>query len=211
MRGRVLVPEILDDLPADDPRAIRSRRDLRMINAMMRSYPWFERELRKCPDALARGVIEIGAGDGGLSSRLDAIADVTAVDLVSRPDGVAKDVDWKSGDVFEILPVLNAGAVVANLFIHHFEKQPLQDLADAIEQTGSDLILLAEPLRTTRSHLTGGALFPLVNDVTWHDMHVSIDAGFRPGELPALFSDDWEWEEKTTFLGGLRTIGRRRK
>lgn len=211
MRERVLVPEILDDLPDDDPRAIRSRRDLRMINAMLRSYPWIERELRKCPDALEKGVIEIGAGDGGLSSRLDAIASVTAVDLVTRPDGVAAGVDWKSGDVFEILPVLNAGAVVANLFIHHFEGQPLRDLAEAIDETDCDLILFCEPLRTMRGHLTGATLWPMVNDVTWHDMHVSIDAGFRPGELPTLFSAEWQWEESTTFLGGLRSVGRRQR
>ena len=29
---RVVVPEILDSLPADDPEAVKSRRELRLIN-----------------------------------------------------------------------------------------------------------------------------------------------------------------------------------
>ena len=32
---RRLEPELLDQLPADDPRAMRSRRDLKRINAWM--------------------------------------------------------------------------------------------------------------------------------------------------------------------------------
>ena len=36
MRERVLTPEILDNLSPADPRAVRSRRDLVRINAVMR-------------------------------------------------------------------------------------------------------------------------------------------------------------------------------
>ena len=33
MMERVVVPEILDELEGTDPRAVRSRRDLRLVNA----------------------------------------------------------------------------------------------------------------------------------------------------------------------------------
>src|SRR5690606_611777 len=47
---RVVLPEILDSLPPDDPRAIRSRGDLRRINRLMGSLGWLLRAL----DALVR-------------------------------------------------------------------------------------------------------------------------------------------------------------
>ena len=36
--NRIVQPELLDELPPDDPRAMRSRRDLRRINAWMRNH-----------------------------------------------------------------------------------------------------------------------------------------------------------------------------
>ena len=44
---RVLAPEILDHLPVDHPAARRSRRDLRLANALMGNHRWLGRELRR--------------------------------------------------------------------------------------------------------------------------------------------------------------------
>ncbi|TIS88143.1 MAG: hypothetical protein E5W99_10795, partial [Mesorhizobium sp.] len=44
---RSLVPEILDGLAADDARAIRSRRDLARINALMFQAPIMASLMRK--------------------------------------------------------------------------------------------------------------------------------------------------------------------
>ena len=44
---RVVVPEILDELNAQDDRAVRSRRDLRMVNGFMRGESWIAGELKK--------------------------------------------------------------------------------------------------------------------------------------------------------------------
>ena len=43
---RRVTPEILDELPASDPRARRSRADLRRINRIMASVTWLKRGLR---------------------------------------------------------------------------------------------------------------------------------------------------------------------
>ena len=43
--ARTLEPEWLDELPADDPRAMRSRRDLLRINALMTNSTLVAREL----------------------------------------------------------------------------------------------------------------------------------------------------------------------
>ena len=61
---RHIVPEILDGLAADDPRAIHSRRDLVHINALMFNGPIMAGLLRKHVRAKPRRILEIGAGDG---------------------------------------------------------------------------------------------------------------------------------------------------
>ena len=65
--SRVVVPELLDELAPQDPRAERSRRDLRIIHKFMRSASILRRlianlELSTPP----RRIIELGAGDGTL-------------------------------------------------------------------------------------------------------------------------------------------------
>ncbi|TIW86177.1 MAG: hypothetical protein E5V59_29080, partial [Mesorhizobium sp.] len=61
---RRLVPEILDGLAVDDPRALASRRDLRRINALMFQARIMASLLRKFAPKPPRRILEIGAGDG---------------------------------------------------------------------------------------------------------------------------------------------------
>ncbi|NUS21200.1 MAG: hypothetical protein HOQ25_15655, partial [Mesorhizobium sp.] len=61
---RRLVPEILDGLAADDPRALRSRRDLARINALMFQAPIMVSLMRTFMPKAPGRILEIGAGDG---------------------------------------------------------------------------------------------------------------------------------------------------
>ena len=62
---RVVQPELLDALPADDPRAVHSRRDLRHVNGWMRNHTIMAESLQKTLDRHAPAQItELGAGDG---------------------------------------------------------------------------------------------------------------------------------------------------
>ncbi|CDX41004.1 hypothetical protein MPLSOD_40649 [Mesorhizobium sp. SOD10] len=61
---RTLVPEILDRLAADDPRALHSRRDLRRINVLMFQAPIMASLMRKFMAKAPCRILEIGAGDG---------------------------------------------------------------------------------------------------------------------------------------------------
>ena len=70
MSQRVVIPELLDHLPADDLEALRSRRDLRRINFLMGNERWVCRTVSQFPDAANRGIVEIGAGDGMLCNKL---------------------------------------------------------------------------------------------------------------------------------------------
>ena len=62
---RVIEPEWLDVLPAEDPRARRSRGDLRRINWCMNNAGLVARALR--PLSSPRRVLDIGAGDGAFA------------------------------------------------------------------------------------------------------------------------------------------------
>src|SRR5215470_10811016 len=63
--NRIVQPELLDQLPPDDPRAIWSRHDLRRINAWMRNHAIMARVLRTALDGYPPGQItDLGAGDG---------------------------------------------------------------------------------------------------------------------------------------------------
>jgi len=69
LKQRVVVPELLDSLPPDDPEAIRSRADLRLINRLMGNYRWFEKVLRSSSMIGPKArIVELGAGDGTLAS-----------------------------------------------------------------------------------------------------------------------------------------------
>src|SRR5262245_60803793 len=66
---REIQPEILDRLPADDPRAIQSRRDLRKINAFMGHAGMVTRAMH-IARPMPRHIVELGTGDGTLLLRV---------------------------------------------------------------------------------------------------------------------------------------------
>jgi hypothetical protein len=68
---RTLHPELLDDLSANDPGAIGSRRDLRRLNTLMGHVTIIARSLKKVfPNTPPSQILEIGAGDGQLLLRV---------------------------------------------------------------------------------------------------------------------------------------------
>ncbi len=203
---RLVEDEILDGLAPDDPEAVRSRADLRRINFLMGNERWILSQVARHREWAAEGIVEMGAGNGGLLGRLAGYGPATGVDLVPRPRGLAAGVGWWQGDILGAN--LSGGIVVANLFLHHFEGEPLARIGELISKFR--LLISVEPLRTTGSLRLAGMMNPWVGPVTRHDMAASIRAGFVPGEMgAALGLDDWEIEESPSWRGGLRVLGRR--
>ena len=199
---RQLAPEILDSLPGDDPRALRSRRDLRLINFLMGNERWILKQ-NHCG-----GVIELGAGEGKLTQKLAERGQVVGLDFQKRPDDL--EIPWLAGDLFQNLPEVEGETVVANLILHHFRDDQLGQLGKLIRERRS--LIAVEPWRSRISLAEGYVLWPLINRITKHDMMVSIRAGFRNGELRKLLDlgDEWEWKEEVSLLGGLRVLAWRR-
>jgi len=199
---RQIVPEILDSLPGDDPEALRSRRDLRLINFLMGNERWILQQ------DYHGGVIELGAGEGALTRKLAERGQVIGLDFQERPDGL--EIPWLAGDLFQSLPGVEGETVVANLILHHFENDQLAQLGKLIRERRS--LIAVEPWRSRISLAEGYVLWPLINHVTKHDMMVSIRAGFRNGELRELLDlgNEWEWKEEVSLLGGLRVLAWRK-
>jgi len=206
---RLVEPEILDRLPADDPEAVRSRRDLRWINFLMGNERWLARRIARLPSA-RKGVWEIGAGEGRLLRRLATRhpgMSLTGCDLAPRPANLPDRIAWRQGDVFDQLPTASGGVLVANLFLHHFDDSSLARFGSSL--ANFDALCINEPHRSSLAMAQGRLLLPFVGPVTRHDMLVSIHAGFRRGELPerlGLTAGGWRVREETTWRGALRVL-----
>ena len=201
--GRQVDPEKLDSLPADAPEAVRSRKDLQRINALMGNHAWVTNILG---NRLPGHVVEIGAGDGQLANALVEFGwNVTAIDLAPKPSTCASAVDWLRADLHEVLDDLEGDVLLGCLVWHHFQDTELNSFGKLVDRFGG--FLATEPWRVHHARLLGMALVPIVNRVTRHDMFVSIRAGFQRGELPGLLGlspSQWEIQEAVTLLGAYR-------
>lgn len=204
--NRLVLPEILDGLDATDQRAVRSRRDLRLVNWFMRGEAWILGELKKISGC--GRIVELGAGTGHLAVSILGQwpeLEVVCVDQIPRPEHLDQRVSWWQGDVFDFDGYDESTVVVTNLFLHHFERPELLALGN--QMRGVRALLAAEPYRGTMSLLMGQCLYPLVNDVTRHDMAASIRAGFRSGELARMLGMNLDWSETRGVFGGVRLRG----
>jgi 2-polyprenyl-3-methyl-5-hydroxy-6-metoxy-1,4-benzoquinol methylase len=211
-RGRVVDPEVLDDLAPADPRAIRSRRDLQRVNWVMGSCGILTRVLRNVlgspPRHAPLRMLELGAGDGSLAlrmaRRLAASWPSVELTLLDRQALVAAETDIALAHLGWTLRPLTVDVlewaraptqrvpgrwdvIVVNLFLHHFEDERLRELLSAAAQR-CDVFVACEPRRTLPA-IVGSRLMPVlgVSADTLHDAIVSVRAGFRDSELSAVW------------------------
>jgi len=217
---RSLQAELLDELPANDPRAVGSRRDLRRINALMGNALLMTRAVcAATPPALPRRIVDLGAGDGDFVLRwvlrMPPFAPGTEVLLVDRKDAVDPGVVTAlcargfrprrvQADGLKWLREQPAEAgtwVLANLFLHHFTTESLRELFNALAEK-AELFCACEPRRDWWS-LAASRMLGLIgaNAVTRHDAAVSVRAGFQVGELSALWPADSGWRVRECRAG----------
>ncbi|MDB5741412.1 MAG: class SAM-dependent methyltransferase, partial [Alphaproteobacteria bacterium] len=208
---RVLVPEILDHLPADDPRAMRSRRDLARINAVMRQSVIMARALARCQPP--RVIADLGSGDGRFMLRVAKslskhwpgvqllICDQQNI-VAAQTHAAFEKLGWgcevRQGDIFQTLP--QADIITANLFLHHFEDAQLAPLL-ALAASRAKAFVTCEPRRSRLALLGAHMVWALgANDVTRHDAVASVRAGFTDLELASLWPQgNWTLDEHAVF------------
>lgn len=208
---RILTREILDDLPAQDAQAIRSRRDLRSINRLMGNARWWRKHVAA---ALRPGerVLEIGAGDAGFCLLPGRVVD--GLDLAPRPPAWHADATWHRTAVQDFADWEGYDAVVANLILHHLDRDTLDALGAHLRRH-CRVIAACEPQRARRNQRVFRLLAPLARfcEVTRHDAIVSIAAGFLEDELPralGLTSPTWTVHVQHSFRGAYRMLAVRR-
>ena len=207
---RIVEPELLDELPPDDPLAVGSRRDLCRVNAWMRNHAIMAGALRNHLNGQApKQITEIGAGDGNfllqVAKKTSAGWPDVSVTLLDRQKIVSPQtltsfdaLGWRAeavtADVFDWLPAGNpAEEVIANLFLHHFYDVSLAGLFRAIASRAR-LFIAIEPRRAPLPLLCSRLLWAIgCNRVTRHDAAVSVRAGFSGNELSALWPDQQNW------------------
>lgn len=220
---RVIEPELLDDLPKADPRAMGSRADLRRLNFLMGHARILSRALcRHIDEPLARSqplrLVELGAGDGTLLLRLarrwPPLGVPVQAALVDRQDvvstetrrafaGLGWSIESSVADVFAWLEQASPSVDVmfANLFLHHF---PDKALAEVLRRVAArtKLFVACEPRRSLLG-VAASRWLGLIgcNGITRHDAVVSVRAGFAGHELSALWPTDPEWQSSEEAAG----------
>lgn len=214
---RIVQPELLDTLPPEDPRALRSRLDLRRINWWMGNPAIMARALRSHLPQAPTQITELGAGDGDFllqvvkTFQTGRVSDeahsfsarATLLDLQKNVSAQTRSAFRRLGwhaetvvaDVFDWSPAdKSRQVVVANLFLHHFEDARLAELLGKISQNAK-LFVAIEPQRFRLASLVGPLLGLIgCNAVTRHDAVISIRAGFTGQEISALWPDKINWQ-----------------
>ncbi|HEY6281363.1 MAG TPA: class I SAM-dependent methyltransferase [Burkholderiales bacterium] len=217
---RCVEPEWLDEMPPEDLRAIRSRRDLQRVNRWMQQMSIMQRTLTGfCGQRAPRALLELGAGDGTfmlrLARRFAPHWKNVKVILLDRQNIVSsetregfKALGWEAetitADAFDFLEQAKHQAVdviTANLFLHHFQYEKLtQLLLQAARIT--NLFVACEPRRSALA-LTGSRLLWAIgcNAVSRHDAVVSVRAGFAGQELSTLWPEQTNWRLREQAAG----------
>jgi hypothetical protein len=210
--ARRLHPEWLDELPADDPRALRARRDLERLNSLFGQTRLMARLIaanygREIP----RTLLELGAGDGTFNlhvaqrlarrwPRVHAILldqqSIVSDETRAGYSAIGWSVETMTGDAFEYLarvPSPQVDIILANLFLHHI---PQERLSWFLERTAAMTRLFAacEPRRTKFTlGVTRLSWMIGCGEVFLHDAIISVRAGFQGKELSALWPDHAAW------------------
>ncbi len=218
MDGRRIEPEILDSLPSGDRRAVKSRRDLRLLNGIMGHVGILDEQLGLVRGELQpRRILDLGTGDGWLLYRLlDLISgpnlkpdtprgEVVLLDrnpaisagIAGALDTMGWDVQVVAGDVLEWLEQADTeepfDLCLGNLFLHHFRDSGISRLFEAL-QSRARVVAACEPRRSTGALMASyGVGLIGCNSVTRHDAVVSVRAGFAADELTRLWPQHRDW------------------
>jgi hypothetical protein len=209
---RQVDPERLDSLPADDPAAIHSRRDLQRLNVIMGNAGSIAGRVgAHTPARGMRRIIDLGGGDGTLllrvARRLAARCRSVQAMVVDRhalvgtgtqeaferlgwgiETATADVLEWLTGTSFQ-----EGTVMIANLFLHHFRDASLYALLERISAT-TDLFVACEP-RRTRFNLGAVRLVGLIgcSSLTREDGIISVRAGFDRHEISRLWPTGEAW------------------
>ena len=210
---RVIGPELLDELPAQDPRALRSRRDLRRGNTWLRHPRIMARTLQEGLSIhRPLEITELGAGDGHFLWRVAyrlrkqwPTAEATLVDRLDAFDPLMRNrfslLGWRihaevadATDWLRRAPPKANGVILCNLFLHQLRREQLAELF-CLAARSTRVVIALEPRREWWTYAYSHLLWMNGSGpITRHDGPVSIRAGFGGREISALWPDSQRWQ-----------------
>ncbi len=229
---RIVLPELLDALPARDESALRSRRDIRRLNGLMGHPRLMARALEKSlRNNTSKRIVELGAGDGhfllAVAERMRGpLSDVEAA-LVDRLDVLDPQMPARFNALgWRIRPEISGAmewlrqaapnsteVIISNLFFHQFGDDELAEMFH-LAMRASHTVIALEPRRGWLPDFLGRFLWVAgCGSVTRYDGRVSIRAGFAGRELSVLWPDakNWELTEGPVGLFTHRFLARRKE
>ena len=213
---RCVCPEALDELDPEDPRAQRSRRDLKRVHLAMGSLAILRNSVSRLRLAAPpKSIVELGAGDGTLLRLARALKpqwEGVSLTLLDRQRVVEsktlenyRKIGWRVQVVCEDALVWakepateRYDLCITTLFLHHFKDRDLRALLAGVAAR-SEWFLASEPRRDRLAGL-GSHLVGLLgtNAVTRADAIKSVAAGFTRDEISTAWprcEDNWWVEE----------------
>lgn len=189
--GRVLKPELLDTLPPDEARA--SLNDLVRLNARWGGLSTLRKLMQQeAPEANEEfSFLDVGAASGDMGAevrRLYPRSHVTSLDYLPTHLRAGADAfsNAVAGDAFA-LPVKDESFdfVFCSLFLHHFTNGQIVELLSGFRRAARRAVLVIDLERHPVSYYFMAWTRPLFgwDPVTVHDGAISVEAGFKTGEL----------------------------
>jgi hypothetical protein len=191
MGGRLIRPEILDNLPLEQKR--NSLRDLTRLNRQSGHRP-LRRLLAEilAPDTRYT-LLDVGAASGDMGSYITSLySGVTVTSLDYRPDHIAGAPQPRIvADAF-LLPFQRRtyDFVFSSLFLHHFSDSAVVQLLSEMGRVARQGVLALDLYRHPIAYYFVPATRWLFgwDPITVHDAPISVEAAFRPSELSTLAS-----------------------
>jgi 2-polyprenyl-3-methyl-5-hydroxy-6-metoxy-1,4-benzoquinol methylase len=189
MNGRIIRPEILDDLPLAQKR--RSLEDLTLLNRQSGRRP-----LRRLLKRVVRPddeftILDIGAASGDMGRYMRELypgARVASLDY--RPDHLMLAPPPRIvADAFRLpFEPRSYDFVFSSLFLHHFSNEAVVELLSEMARVATRGVLALDLHRHPIAYYFVPATRWLYrwDPVTVHDAPISVEAAFRPAELEAL-------------------------
>jgi hypothetical protein len=217
---RIVQPELLDILPSNDPKALRSRADLLRLNRIMGHAKILAQQLEALPAARPFQLIDRGGSDGlfllEVAKRLGrrnpaALVQATLVDRaqVVQPETVDQfaKLNWQvrtvTADAIDFLrdAFAEVDVIIVNLLLHQFDDEPLRELLALASERTRRFIALEPERAALPLFLSGFVGFAGCNSVTRHDARISVEAGFSGRELIAFWPRGPHWKVEERRVG----------
>ena len=190
LRGRVLKPEILDTLPAEQARA--SLADLVRLNRHWGGHSTLRHLLANVVDPEESfALLDVGAASGDMGAcvrRWYPAARVTSLDALES-HLAACDPPRVAGDAFRLpFRAKSFDLVFCSLFLHHFTDEEIVGLLAGFGQVARRAVLVIDLERNPVPYYFVSWTRWLFgwDPVTVNDGQISVEAAFRARELEAL-------------------------